>query len=620
MRRTIFDIETDGLLQTLTKVWCIVCRDADSGEVRTFGPDEIQQGVDFLLACDEIIGHNIIDFDIPALSQLGYLNDSLPEDHPHYKKLPKVTDTLVLSRLINTNLGDQDRIRNLKEEVLPPKLLGSHSLKSWGYRLGCHKGEYLADHGYDHYSEGMLVYCVQDTEVTYRLYHDLWGQGWDMRCITLEHEFATIISEMSRHGFSFDKDKARDLYVTLSCRKLELREALQAMFTDDKQEMKSTLWCTPDGALHEFRKSARAAGFKDSEIEKGPFKIKLIPFNPASRDHIADRLQRLGWKPKEMTNEGKPKVDETILSKVRLKTGQESVKLLNEYLMLVKRMGQLAEGQQAWIKLERQGRMYGRVNSNGAVTGRCTHSNPNVAQVPRCGSPYGTECRELFKASEGYTLIGCDAAGLELRCLAHFLAPLDDGDYTRKLLESDIHVENQKAAGLPTRDAAKTFIYAFLYGAGDQKIGEIIGKGRKAGRSIKQTFLKALPALGELKACISSTLSGRDFLKGLDGRRLFIRSEHAALNTLLQSAGAVVMKQATVELSKSLAEMGLSKGSDWGFVAHVHDEFQMEVRPQYVEPVKVAAVDAIKKAGRILGFRCPLDGEARAGANWASTH
>jgi DNA polymerase-1 len=610
MRRVIFDIETDGLLDSLTAVWCIVCRDVDTGEVRTFGPEEIHQGVEFLLSCEEIIGHNIIDFDIPALKQLGYLKGPLP----------KVTDTLVMSRLINTTLSDHDRIRNLKEEVIPLKIIGSHSLKAWGYRLGCHKGEYLQEHGYDHYSEGMLVYCIQDTEVTYQLFHKLDKEGWDTRCLTLEHEFATIISGMSRHGFSFDKDKARDLYVTLSCRKLELKEELQAMFPADELEMKSTLWRASDGSLHQYRKEAREAGFKDCDIEKGPYKTKLIPFNPASRDHIADRLQRLGWKPREMTNEGKPKVDETILSKVRLKTGQQAVKMLNEYLMLVKRMGQLADGQQAWIKLEKKGRMHGRVNTNGAITGRCTHSNPNVAQVPRCGSPYGTKCRELFKASDGYTLIGCDAAGLELRCLAHYLAPYDDGDYTRKLLESDIHVENQKAAGLPTRDAAKTFIYAFLYGAGDAKVGEVIGKGRAAGRTIKETFLKALPALAKLKACISNTLSDRDFLKGLDGRRLFIRSEHAALNTLLQSAGAVIMKQATVELSRSLTEIGLSRGSDWEFVAHVHDEFQMEVRPQHAETVKSASVTAIREAGRILGFRCPLDGEARAGANWAETH
>ena len=610
MIRTIFDIETDGLLDEVKNLWCIVCRDADTGEVTTYGPDQVDEGVQHLINSDELIGHNIINYDVPALEKLGYRTSSFP----------KLTDTLVMSRLIHTNLAEQDRVKNLKEEYIPSKMIGSHSLKAWGHRLDCHKGTYIEEHGYDHYSEGMLVYCVQDTEVTYQLYHKLNSEGWDSRCLVLEHEFAYCMSKMERQGFSFDILKARDLYVKLSCRKLELNEKLQLLFPPDSVNMKSHLWTTPDGNIYETKKSAKAAGFKDSEISKGPLKTKSIPFNPASRDHIADRLQRLGWKPKDFTNEGKPKVDESVLNAIRLSNDEGACSALQEYLLLVKRMGQLAEGQQAWMKLEKNSRLHGRINPNGAVTGRCTHSTPNMAQVPRVGSPYGEECRSLFKASEGYTLVGCDASGLELRCLAHFLSPYDAGDYTKKLLQSDIHVENQKAAGLPTRDAAKRFIYAFLYGAGDEKIGEVIGKGRAAGRIIKETFLKRLPALAQLKACISDTLQSREYLKGLDGRKLYIRSEHSALNTLLQSAGAVIMKQATVHLYHNLTKKGLVHGKDWGIVAHVHDEFQMEVRPEKVELVVSEAVEAIKQSGVTLGFKCPLDGEARAGKNWAETH
>ena len=611
MSRVIFDIETDGLLGSVSNLWCIVCRDADTGAVTTFGPDEGQKGVDFLLSCDELIGHNIIGYDIPALAELGFING-----HP----LPKLTDTLVMSRVIHANLGELDRVKNLKSEYIPSKLVGSHSLKAWGHRLDCHKGTYIEEHGYDHYSEGMLVYCIQDTEVTYQLYHKLNDEGWDTRCLTLEHEFAKCMSRMEIHGFSFDVLKARDLYVKLSCRKLELNEKLQQLFPPDKVNMKSHLWVTPDGDLYETKKAAKGAGFKDKEIVKGPLKTKEIPFNPASRDHIADRLQRLGWKPKDFTEQNKPKVDESVLNGIKLDNDGGACEALQEYLMLVKRMGQLAEGQQAWMKLEKNGRMHGRVNPNGAVTGRCTHSTPNVAQVPRVGSPYGEDCRSLFKASDGYTLVGCDASGLELRCLAHFLHPYDQGDYTHKLLQSDIHVENQKAAGLPNRDAAKRFIYAFLYGAGDEKIGEVIGKGRAAGRTIKETFLKRLPALAQLKACIADTLQQREYLKGLDGRKLYIRSEHSALNTLLQSAGAVIMKQATVHLYDSLTSKGLEHGNDWGLVAHVHDEFQLEVRPDRVELVVEEAVASIRRSGETLGFKCPLDGEARAGRHWAETH
>jgi len=610
MKRLIFDIETNGLLDTVSELWCIVCRDADTGEVKTFGPDEVVEGVNYLLTSDELIGHNIINYDIPALYQLGYIKE---------ESLPKLTDTLVLSRLLHTNLGERDKIKNLKEEFIPSKLVGSHSLKAWGHRLDCHKGNYIEEHGYDHYSEGMLVYCVQDTEVTYQLYHKLMNEEWDEQCITLEHEFAVCMSRMEQQGFSFNIPKARELYGRLSCRKLELNEKLQALFPPDIVNMKSNLWQVGE-VLFETKKAAKEAGYKDKDIEKGPLKTKEIPFNPASRDHIGDRLKRLGWKPKEFTAEGKPKVDESILTKIKLEKDGGACTLLNEYLLLVKRMGQLAEGQQAWLKLERDGRLYGRINPNGAVTGRCTHSTPNMAQVPRVGSPYGEDCRSLFKASEGYSLVGCDASGLELRCLAHYLHAYDNGDYTKKLLESDIHVENQKAAGLPTRDAAKTFIYAFLYGAGDEKIGEIINKGRAAGRKIKETFLKSLPALEKLKSCINNTLQSREYLKGLDGRRLFIRSEHAALNTLLQSAGAVIMKQATVHLYETLTKKGYKHGQDWGLVAHVHDEFQTETRPELSGMVAEEAVNSIRTAGATLGFKCPLDGEARVGRNWAETH
>ena len=214
-------------------------------------------------------------------------------------------------------------------------------------------------------------------------------------------------------------------------------------------------------------------------------------------------------------------------------------------------------------------------------------------------------------------LIGCDASGLELRCLAHYM---NDDEYTRKLLEEDIHTVNQEAAGLPTRDNAKTFIYGFLYGAGDAKIGEIIGKGLLEGRKIKKQFLESVPALGVLKRKISNALQNRKWLVGLDRRRLHIRSEHAALNTLLQSAGAVLMKKATVILFDKLKSLGLKPNGDFAFVAHVHDEFQVECWPEFSEVVSKEAVASIREAGEAFGFRCPLDGEAKVGSSWSETH
>lgn len=616
MRRAIFDIETDGLLDTCTKVWCLVIRDVNAEETLTFDitSQDIAQGVQHLMKYDEIIGHNIINFDIPALVQLGLAD---------YDKLPKVTDTLVVSRLFNTDIGEEDREALVKnKKYMPMRLAGSHSLKAWGYRLGELKGEFGEEHGFDEWSIEMLTYCRQDVSVTAALYDSFRTRLYDYRqAVDLEHDFAWCIQRMERNGFRFDVDEARKLYVTLSTRKMELADELKVMFPDDKLPMKSHLFCAADGHLFPTKKAAKEAGWKEKEITKGPRKYKSVAFNPASRDHIGDRLQRLGWKPSEFTSAGKPKIDEGILTKIKLdEKHQSAVELLNEYLLLVKRMGQLAEGKQAWLKLEVEGRMHGRVNTNGAVTGRCTHSNPNVAQVPRVGSPYGRECRSLFRASEGKVLVGCDASGLELRCLAHYLARYDDGVYTKKLLEEDIHTVNQKAAGLPDRDAAKRFIYAFLYGAGDAKIGEVIGKGRAAGKKIKEKFLKGLPALAKLKTCINDTLEYRNHLKGLDGRELVIRQSHAALNTLLQSAGAVIMKQATVHLYESLTSKGLVHGREWSLVAHVHDEYQCEAQPEWSRLVASEAVSAIKQSGITLGFRCPLDGESKIGSNWAETH
>jgi DNA polymerase I-like protein with 3'-5' exonuclease and polymerase domains len=239
-----------------------------------------------------------------------------------------------------------------------------------------------------------------------------------------------------------------------------------------------------------------------------------------------------------------------------------------------------------------------------------------MGQIPNHGSPYGKECRELFEASNGYELVGADASGLELRCLAHFMAKYDGGAYAKELLTGDIHTANQKAAGLPTRNNAKTFIYAFLYGAGDEKIGKVIGKGAKEGAEIKATFLRKTPALRCLRDAVKAAAKERGYLFGLDGRRLPIRSEHAALNTLLQSAGAIAVKQATILLMDRIKAEGL----DAHLVAHVHDEVQLEVRKGLGEKVGKMAVQAIQDAGKHFNFRCPLDGEYRVGGNWSETH
>jgi DNA polymerase I-like protein with 3'-5' exonuclease and polymerase domains len=345
-------------------------------------------------------------------------------------------------------------------------------------------------------------------------------------------------------------------------------------------------------------------------------KEEVIPFNPGSKKQIKERFEELGYEI-PVSEDGKTiNVDESTLKKIN----HPAAELLLEYLLVVKRLGALAEGENGWLKLVKDKRLHGRVNTNGAVTGRCTHSKPNLAQVPATRAEYGKECRSLFIPLNGNVLVGVDASGLELRMLAHYLANWDKGQYARNILEGDIHTVNQKAANLKTRDQAKTFIYGFLYGAGPAKIGEIVDGGAKEGAILKKKFLSNLPALKILKLKIEEKVRRSACLTGLDGRVLPVRSEHAALNMLLQSAGAVVMKVALITLHRRLNELGWSHGREYTFVGNIHDEFQAEVKPDLAETYGQLAVEAIRQAGKELKLLCPMDGEYKIGKSWAETH
>jgi DNA polymerase I-like protein with 3'-5' exonuclease and polymerase domains len=341
-------------------------------------------------------------------------------------------------------------------------------------------------------------------------------------------------------------------------------------------------------------------------------------FNLGSRQQIAKYLQHFGWKPKAFTEKGNPIVDEKVLKTVKIPEAQ----LIVDYLTLTKRIAMV----KSWVDAinDETGRVHGRVNPCGAVTGRMTHSKPNCAQVPATKHDkdgkilwgfeggYGADCRNLWTVPDGYSLVGCDASGLELRMLAHYM---NDEAYTNEILNGDIHSANQKSAGLQTRDQAKTFIYAFLYGAGDGKIGEVAGGGPKRGRILKKNFLDNTPALKHLRSKVADS-SKKGWVTGLDGRKLHIRSEHSALNTLLQSAGAVVMKKALVLLDTYAKQYNI----DYKFVLNVHDEFQCEVRDDQADFFGGLAVGAIIKAGKSFNLNCPLDGEYKVGRTWQQTH
>lgn len=623
--RLCFDIESNGLLHDITKVHCLVAENLETGEVLRYnhhGLLKIEHGLKVLESATELVGHNVIGYDIPAIQKI----------YPWFNPKATVRDTQVMAQLYWP-----DRFALMAKDVkvgVPPQLKGTHKLAAWGYRLKELKGTYgkseddADEDVWAEWSQEMEDYCAQDVKVTTKLWQLLVSKGIDPNAMKLEHDFKTIITKQERHGFRLDVEATRHLYVMLSKRRLELETKLQEVFPPLVETMKTPEFYTAGGLKYPTKGAARAAKHKDNAIVAGPLRTKLHPFNPGSTDQIADRLiQKYAWKPLEFTDGGKPKVTETIVEEMVY----AEAPLLCAYMKTEKILGMVGEGDQAWLKVEKKGRIHGRVNTNGAVSGRCTHSSPNVAQVPKVQKNkagilkqeeggWGWECRSLFVPDAGHTMVGFDASGLELRCLAHFMARYDDGAYAKVLLEGDVHSVNQEAAGLPTRDNAKTFIYAFLYGAGDAKIGSIVGGGAREGKRLKAKFLAGLPALDRLKTAVANAVAARGFLFGLDGRHLPIRSKHAALNTLLQSAGALIMKQALIFLYQELTTLGLVFGKDYAFVANIHDEAQISCRPELAEQIGKLGAASIKRAGEHFKFRCPLAGEYKIGLNWAETH
>jgi DNA polymerase I-like protein with 3'-5' exonuclease and polymerase domains len=433
-------------------------------------------------------------------------------------------------------------------------------------------------------------YCVRDVEVTAKLYLKLVSDSnekqFSLESLELEHSVAAIIAQQERNGFKLDQIYATCLLTDIKSRVAEIYERMQSRWPPVTVERYS---------------DKTGKRLKDS----------VVTFNPGSRQQIGERLKELGWKPKEFTETGIPKIDETVLAGIKIPEAQ----VIAEYLMLNKRISQI----ESWMEaVGKDGRVHGKVITNGAVTGRMTHSSPNMAQIPNAGSIYGPECRECWTVEDGNVLVGCDASGLELRMLAHYMK---DKDYVRTVCEgsskdgTDVHSVNQRAAGLATRDLAKTFAYAYLYGAGDAKIGSIIGGSARDGAKLKAKFLSSLPALSRLIGTVSK-YAAKGWVPGLDGRRIWVRSEHAALNSLLQGAGAIVMKKALVIFDDK------RKANNWPvkYVANVHDEAQLECPKDIAEEVGKAFKQSIIEAGEHYKLRCPLDGEYKIGANWRQTH
>ena len=573
----VFDIETDDL--KATKVWCIVAQDVDTNEIFKFPPSKLDDGVKFLQSADRLIGHNIVGFDIPMIKKFFDVDLTSKE----------LLDTLVLSRLFN------------------PTREGGHSLEKWGYKLGFKKIEF---EDYKNYSAEMLNYCVRDVQLNTLVYKELKkeARGFSKDSVCLEHSVADIMKQQEVNGFKFDEMGANlllaELREQMQSIEDEVHKTFQPRLVDDKLVKP---YIKKDGTLSK-------RGLTDDEYERclntsdyRPFmRQTLQEFNLGSRKQIGEYLTDFGWKPERFTPTGQPIVDEKTLSQI---THIHEANLIARFLLLQKRIAQI----ESWLEaLQDDGRVHGFVIPNGTITGRMTHRNPNMAQVPSINSEYGKECRACWIVDEGNKLVGIDASGLEIRMLAHYM---DDKEFINEIINGDIHTSNQKLAGLESRDKAKTFIYALMYGAGDEKLGKVVGGNTGDGKRARQYFFDNKPEFKSLRDRVQRA-SAKKYLKGIDGRKLYIRNSHAALNTLLQGAGAIVMKKALSLLDTKLKLNTI----DYKFVANIHDEWQVEVRESQAHFVGLRAIDSIKEAGEYFNLRCPLDGEYKVGDNWSETH
>ena len=610
----LYDLETDGLLHEMTKIHLIGAR--ARGKILRFhdapdvGPRDgtVREGVEFLNTATTRAAHNGLGFDEPALSMMF-------PDLPFHGE---VRDTMVMAALA-WPAGHLRRLdaTNFKGKT-PAPTPGAHSLQAWGIRLGAEKLDSFANGDFSTFTPEMLTYGVRDVEILGLLWDHLLARGnLTEQSIDLEHRFAAILRKQELAGIAVDPERMEALVGDLVERREELDVELQRLFPP-----KTVVSYTPKKRLR---------------------REKVVPFNPGSRDHIAERLLALGWTPLAHTQTGKPRVAEEDLKSAATR-GFEGSLLLLEHFLVSKRLASIQFGDKAWAKfldkpqIFRPGgeipgphRLHGRIRHNGTVTHRCAHSNPNLGQVPGPAKDpiWGARCREVFVSrGPGWALVGTDAANLELRGLAHYLGRFDGGAYTEMVMAGDMHSAGMTATGMTNRGVYKERFYALLYGAGDPKLGKIVGKGKASGRAFRESIMRGIAGFGDLVEDLGRIFDGdkkkgikpRHWLTTLDGRRVYVRTKSAILNSLLQSFGAIVMKQATVNLHDLALEAGYVLGRDYEQVAHVHDEIQLEVPEELVSLFSELSVRAIRMVTDQFNLRCPLDGEAKTGGHWGETH
>lgn len=531
-----------------------------------------------LQEADLLVAHNGIAYDIPVIKKItGIALD------PH-----RCIDTLVLSRLGR------------------PVRDGGHSLAAWAGRLG-EAPDKVENEDWSVWTPHMQTRCEADVRITVHLYNrlkpimDIMPDAFDT-----EIKVAALASKMVLKGFTLDVMNA----IRVANDKLTYREQMLAKF----QVMFPPV-LMPTQTVPKVYKSARNALNVDPGVEFTPLKVE--EFTPTARQQVARRLiQKYGWRPKVLTATGIPKVDEDILRELPYPEAKEFA----DFLVNEKLLSQL-DSDRGWLKFtDKENRVHASFNPTGANTHRSSCSRPNLQQVAKA-----PEMRKLWVPGRGLTLVGIDAAGLELRCLAHYLARYDDGEYADILINGDIHDHVQQLIGFATREKTKNAEYGWLYGAGNAKLGQIARQdaqlgsvkinpkitNTKLGNALRRNMEQGITGLKDLVGDVQKQARATGKLRGIDNRPLWVRSEHSALNLLLQSCGAIIIKTAW-----SLFDLPERAHT----VMQVHDEWQIECPPEEADAVGQHVIDCIKRAGDQLSFRCPLDGSYHIGDNWNETH
>ena len=653
----VSDIETNGL-DDCDKLWLCGGKDISTGEVYKFenchsDPVAKAEAIKFYEACDRIVGHNFIQFDAPQLSRLL---------KPRLIKADSIIDTLIVSRLVDYNVFYPN-----KNDVP-----GTHGLAAWGNRLGVGKGDY---HDFSQFTQEMVKYWYQDLEVTEALFNHfkkyIYDTDWS-KSLRAEHDLQIELVRTKYHGFFFDKPKAEFLLNSVQQKMSTLEDQFQMDFTPKLEEVNRVQYRTKkDGTEFATVTNAKA---KYALCHKSVDGTELIcmaykEFNPASPQDRIDVLWDAGWKPFEKTkthmkfgrlsvgdkatDKGEPMTqaaydDKNVrlsrygwtVSEDNLSTlsndAPEGAKALAQWLTLEGRRSSLVE----WIaQVKADSRIHGSIGHIGAWTGRCSHRDPNTANIasPFHGTPksavdevkkqYDVHMRSCWSVPKGSWLVGADADGIQLRVLADYLwRHFGATEYAEAIMEgkkedsTDIHNVNRKALGVEhaTRDDAKTFIYSWLLGAGVAKTASILRVNERRAAEARDRFERSIDGLYSLKNELVPYVWEQKYFTGYDGRKVFVPSKHKALAGILQNGETVLMKHSLLRWH----EKARKEGINFKMVGFIHDEYQVEVTGSKEEATHMGQLiaDSLLETGQELGFKIPTPGTFDVGKNWADTH